>query len=287
MTSEIVGEGLLRQIAPWSNNHFWLLLWTFVSFLGSARFFTLCLPVVFAFEPPRRALRFASTVLGSAFIAEALKAFFARPRLDPILLGVPAPLEDPGLFANEAFPSGHALMAFLIWGDLLFHRRSMRTRLAGGALIVAIGFSRLALLRHDLLDIAGGFAFGAILLWCLWRADPTLARWAERPWQLLAGMWLVGCSLGIVGLPRPGMAIVLGVWAGVGAASAWSAARGWPERPPWQRLALAFLAVAVTLGWRWLLAPSIESQLAVSAMGYALLGSLVAGPLPRIRLPGR
>jgi glycerophosphoryl diester phosphodiesterase len=287
MTSEIVGEGLLRQIAFWSDNHVWLLLWTYVSFLGSAQFFTLCLPVVFAFERPGRALRFASTVLGGAFAAEALKAVFDRPRLDTILLGVSAPLEDPGRFANEAFPSGHALMALLIWGDLLCRRRPARTGVAGGVLILAIGFSRLALLRHDILDVAGGFAIGGVLLWSLWKAEPALARWARRPWQLLAGIGVAGCSLALLGLPRPGMAIVLGVWAGVGAGGVWSAARDWPDRPAWQRLATALLAVSVVIGSRQLMDRLAESQLVLTAIGYAVLGSLVAGPLPRIRPPGR
>lgn len=285
MTSEIVGEGLLRQFAAWSEHSAWLLFWSAVSFLGSGRFFTLLLPVVFALQRPPRAMRFASTVLGGAFAAELLKALFARPRLDPMLLGARGPLEDPGLFDNEAFPSGHVLMAVLIWGDLLL-RRSPRARVGAVLLMLSIGMSRLALLRHDLLDVLGGFALGALLLMALWRSEAWIRRLAGLPWPQLAALWLAGGAAALAGLPRVSMAVVLGVWAGAGAAAAWQAAHPIPTRPKAWRIASVFLAVTAAILCREFLSRWEHSLLATAA-GYALLGALVAGPIPRLRSPAR
>jgi membrane-associated phospholipid phosphatase len=287
MTTEIIGEAVLRQCAAWSDQTLWIGFWRAINSLGSPRFFTLFLPIAFAFWRPGRSLRFASTVMGGAFITELLKALFGRARLDPVLLGAAGALEDPGLFDNEAFPSGHALMAVLIWGDLLFRRPGRGGKAVSVALMLCIGFSRLALLRHDLLDISGGYLFGAVLLALLWRSEAQLEKASHWPWRLQATLWIGGCTLALLGLQRPSMALVLGVWAGLGAASAWSAAREWPQRPPWQSLIVAFLAIVVVLGGKEILARTAHERLLPLALGYTLLGVLVAGVLPRIRLPGR
>jgi len=83
---------------------------------------------------------------------------------------------------NASFPSGHAMTALVTWGVLLLVllplvRRGLRPWLiaAGVLLVVAVGFTRLALGVHFVSDVLAGWALGAA-----WLAVTTAAF---RGWQ--------------------------------------------------------------------------------------------------------
>jgi undecaprenyl-diphosphatase len=99
-------------------------------------------------------------VLGSQLLNAALKAGFHRPRPHLALAVAHA--------RGWSFPSGHAQGATVAYGTLLvllWPSLSARWRVVVGtssaAIVLALGFSRLALGVHYTSDVAAGFAVGA------------------------------------------------------------------------------------------------------------------------------
>ncbi|WP_116451850.1 phosphatase PAP2 family protein [Blastococcus litoris] len=103
----------------------------------------------------------ATTGLGLAVLGPLTKAIVdrARPVVDSPVVETPS---------NASFPSGHAMTALVTWGVLLLLtlpavRRSVRPWLVAGTvlLVVAVGFTRLALGVHFVSDVLAGWALGA------------------------------------------------------------------------------------------------------------------------------
>jgi len=112
---------------------------------------------------PRLALFVAITAIGSSLLNTTVKA--AVHRLRPVLTDPVA--HESGL----SFPSGHAQAAMVGYGLLLLvflptlHGVWRRTAiLVASFMILAIGFSRIALGVHYLSDVLGGFLLGAAWL---------------------------------------------------------------------------------------------------------------------------
>lgn len=126
--------------------------------------------IALAARARRTAVVVASAWLASVAGAQALKALFGRAR--PSFPYTLAALSSP------AFPSGHAMNAVIVWGLLavVAARRFPAARLpvlvAGGALAVAIGLSRVYLGVHWPSDVLGGWAAGAAILAVLVAALP-------------------------------------------------------------------------------------------------------------------
>ncbi len=98
-------------------------------------------------------------VLGGNTWFEVLSRFFQRHR--PVFPDPLDPLPGPG------FPSGHSMMAFLLYGLLSYLAmpqlpRAWRWVVGIAAMLVPllVGFSRMFLGAHYLTDILGGYAFG-------------------------------------------------------------------------------------------------------------------------------
>lgn len=255
---ELAGRQLLALLAARAADPVWNELWRAIAFLGSADFFAVALPVLFAIAPMRWALRLGLAFTASATTSEALKAAIGRPRIDPLEFGLPAGLEDPGAYASHAFPSGHTLMAVVLWGSVAANARSPWLRAACAVLVAAIAFSRLALVRHDLIDVGGGALIGAVLL--------VLLVWGERAWGdslarlprvERAGLWLLAALAAHLAIGLEVTAVVLGVGAGVGVGAI--AGAGWKRRTERTSVALAVprvvLAVAGVAAVRWIAEP--------------------------------
>jgi membrane-associated phospholipid phosphatase len=242
----IHGEVLLRACATHAGDPLWLAFWKAVSFLGQPTFFTIALPVLYALCSRAWASRFAVGFLTSAFVSEWMKALVARPRLDLLRFGLAGPLESGGAVDSFAFPSGHVVTGIVVWGWIALRSPSRLVRAACIALIVLLAASRVALLRHDLLDVAGGLAVGAAVLAALAAFDRRLVqRLAGLPWVELAGLWLVVGIAAQAAAQLRTTAIVLGGLWGVGAGAAWSAERGLADAPPSALRALLAAAVSV------------------------------------------
>ena len=124
----------------------------------------------------RIAIFLVATVISGALVDTALKAAIGRPR--PTVSGGP-----PQAFGNS-FPSGHSMASLITYGAFMLvvlpylPKWSRRPAIAFATLLVlAIGFSRLALGMHFLSDVIAGFLFGiawllvAVAGFNVWRRD--------------------------------------------------------------------------------------------------------------------
>lgn len=251
----IYGEELLRWAAERSADPLWTNIWRAIASLGAPALFAVALPLLFVLGPVRPALRLALAFGLGVVVTEWIKVAVDRARPDPAHFGLAAPLEDFGIYASSAFPSGHALLAVVLWGTLAVHARSGPVRATCILLIALICASRIALLRHDLLDVAGGIVIGTILLVALVRAERAWsASLAELPRIERAGLWVLGAIAAQVIVQLEVTAVVLGVVAGFAASVTLAAERRVRPGPPGPiagvvRALLAVAGVALVRLW--------------------------------------
>ena len=136
-----------------------------LTFLGGTFFLVSVGPAVYWFGPTREWLsrrdgaRLLAVTLGALALVVAAKALFSMAR----------PPDAVMLVAEEGngFPSGHATGATVFYGALAtltgIWTRTRRWLLAGG-LVALVGFTRLALGVHYLVDVLAGFAVGGAFL---------------------------------------------------------------------------------------------------------------------------
>ncbi len=115
---------------------------------------------------PAERLGLLATLLAGTLVNSGLKSWFARPRPGPEF----SPLVQEPL---ASFPSGHAMLSLCVYGLLAW--QVGRTLPSGarrvwlvcllGALVAAIGLSRVYLAAHYPSDVAAGFAAGVPILW--------------------------------------------------------------------------------------------------------------------------
>lgn len=144
-----------------------------VSFVGSPPWLWLMVAASVAYTLRRRRVRLAvflvATTLAGGLIDTAVKIAVDRDRPS---------LEAPVATAHgQSFPSGHAMSSTVAYGALLLvllpalPARARRPAVAGAVvLVLAIGFSRLALGVHYISDVLGGYALGLA-----WLAASTAA----------------------------------------------------------------------------------------------------------------
>ena len=135
-----------------------------ISNSGSALAWQIVLGVVVAWLLWRRLWRLAAFVvvtgIGSSLLNTAVKAAVNRPR----------PLVDHPLvhLPGASFPSGHAQAAMtgyavlvLVFIPVVSPRWRKVVIVAAAVMVLAIGFSRVALAAHYVSDVAAGFILGA------------------------------------------------------------------------------------------------------------------------------
>lgn len=122
----------------------------------------------------------ALAFLGGQVLSNGMKLGFRRER--PFF-------SDPlATESTYSFPSGHALVSLAVYGSIalvLAQRLSTRsTRIlvltSAGALVAAIGFSRLYLGVHFLSDVLAGYAAGVAWLALLYLALEARSRYTSR-----------------------------------------------------------------------------------------------------------
>jgi membrane-associated phospholipid phosphatase len=130
-----------------------------------------------------------------------LKLVFESPRPEQPLLEVELvprlvrPLyELTVLPANYGFPSGHATSATIVYVGLAamvtVGTRRLRYAIAAGA-VTLVGFTRVALGVHYLVDIVAGVALGGVLLGAVW----GLLRVSRDPQSLVLGLGVLTTGL--------------------------------------------------------------------------------------------
>jgi undecaprenyl-diphosphatase len=138
--------------------------------------------VVFAVLAVKRlkllAAAWVVTTLSGAVLNRLLKAIFERSR----------PLHDHGLTAVEgwSFPSGHASGSMLVYGLLAYvvvrstpSAWHIPAALAGIAIVIFVGSSRVVLQVHYLSDVLAGYASAAAWIAICVAALETV-RWREQ-----------------------------------------------------------------------------------------------------------
>ncbi|WP_293967634.1 phosphatase PAP2 family protein [Sphingomonas sp.] len=101
----------------------------------------------------REAIAFTLAVASAAIALPFIKILFARARPDAMWQLVAE--------GKQSFPSGHALGAAVTFPLMGLFLRGRGAMLAGVALALAIGLSRVFLGVHWLSDVAGGWLLGA------------------------------------------------------------------------------------------------------------------------------
>jgi len=186
-----VDDGARDDLHAYAMRHEWFVAAAkTASFVGSALVYWVVFGAIALWlvwrGRPRTAAFVAVTMLGSALLNMGVKAAVHRAR--PVL-------PDPVAHAKGlSFPSGHAQSAVVAFGLLLLLawpslRRAARVAasVAAAALVLGIGFSRVALGVHFVSDVLAGCALGAAWLaamtaaFAAWRREDAAARPRARP----------------------------------------------------------------------------------------------------------
>jgi membrane-associated phospholipid phosphatase len=130
----------------------------------------------------RSAVFLGSTALVGGLLNYSVKLVVGRAR--------PEFLEPVATAGGRSFPSGHAMSSTVVYGAVLIallpvlagRRRRVAAALATGALVTAVGFSRLGLGVHYLSDVLGGHLLGVAWLaasaaaFATWRSEAAAGQ---------------------------------------------------------------------------------------------------------------
>jgi membrane-associated phospholipid phosphatase len=146
------------------------------SFFGTENFFLLLLPALYWCMEGGIGLRVGIILLLSVSVNDAVKMVFHGPR--PYWYST-----DVIRYASETsfgVPSGHAQIAFGVWGMLAASIRKWWGWPIAILIIVMIGISRLYLGVHFPHDVILGWLIGALLLWLVLRFWKPVTAWLKK-----------------------------------------------------------------------------------------------------------
>ena len=146
-----------------------------VGYLGSVYFVAPTVALAYFKGTSWKTATWPGIVLGGYGLFATIKSalHIERPPVDPPFPAETFPLVLRPLyhlavqFDTGAFPSGHVLIATVLWGLLVvdLQVRTVWERLAGAAVVVIlIGYSRVALGLHYVDDVVGGVVLGTLFL---------------------------------------------------------------------------------------------------------------------------
>ncbi|WP_224336971.1 phosphatase PAP2 family protein [Haloprofundus halobius] len=235
--------------------------------LGGVAFSLAFLCLFYWLTDRERAATLTALVLGGAALAVGLKAGFALPR----------PPAETALVAETGygFPSGHAVIATVLYGGLAtlvdVGHRGVRYA-AATVLVLVVSLSRVVIGVHYVGDVLAGAALGAAFLWGALRIT---RREPLRAFALAAGLGAVGYALA-----GPTVNAVTVFGASVGGALTWYALE--PTARPVSRLEAATLAL---VGLPAVVGIRVATEAAgalfplVFALSVLLVGFVVAFPV--------
>jgi undecaprenyl-diphosphatase len=196
LLEQVVRDGPMLRLDTWAANHLHesvrdrplvVDVLKAITTLGKPPFLVLACSVVAAFLLRRGrfhlTIYLVTTTIIGGFIDTWVKIAVGRER--------PSLLSPVATAAGKSFPSGHAMSSTIAYGALLLILLPIippaRRRLAivgTTTLVLAIGFTRLALGVHYITDVLGGFVLGAAWLalttaaFEIWREERGLRRTA-------------------------------------------------------------------------------------------------------------
>jgi membrane-associated phospholipid phosphatase len=90
---------------------------------------------------------------------------------------------------QTSFPSGHTMAAFGIYGSIALSSRTQRGKRWGllcAGVAILVGFSRIFLVQHFLVDVVAGAFIGILVAWVVWKMDDRFfQRWKGLDRNLL------------------------------------------------------------------------------------------------------
>lgn len=177
-------DSVVRALAPYAQTHpGWVGLQTAISTVFGPVSFRLLALVALVVALQRGARRHAVFLLAAPIAGglaqEAVKRLVDRPRPDEAVTAA----------FSSSFPSGHAFgvvvgvasLLYLAWPALPSVGRAVAA-MVGALVVLAVGFSRLALVVHHLSDVIAGYALAVLwLLLCFVAVRPGWDPWWTRP----------------------------------------------------------------------------------------------------------
>jgi len=217
--------------------------------LGDKEFYLLLMPLVYWCINRREGARLFMLLLFSAWLNEGAKLLADQPRpfnYDPRVIKLVH--EDSG-----GLPSGHTQSAVVVWGYLAWRFKKQPLWLLAGFLILSIPLSRIYLGAHFPIDLLGGYALGALVLFLFLRLDPVLETWFTKKkifYQLGVSMGLPVLLILLVPSGNDGLLTALGGLMGV--ATGVVLERRWvgfcSEGRLWQRVIRYFVGIVILVG---------------------------------------
>ncbi|MEA4811513.1 MAG: phosphatase PAP2 family protein [Anaerolineaceae bacterium] len=147
-----------------------------LSFLGTETFYILVMPAVYWCVDALAGLRLGMILVLSGTLNGLLKLIFKMPRP----YWVDSRVKSIGHEKSFGLPSGHAMNAAALWGQLSREFRQRWITWACIALIVLIGLSRLVLGVHFTLDVTLGWVLGLAVLLLFNHYYAPVACWVKR-----------------------------------------------------------------------------------------------------------
>jgi membrane-associated phospholipid phosphatase len=145
------------------------------TFMGNEQFYLVLFPIVYWWFDDKLGFRAGIILLLSGCVNTYLKWIFHLPRPYWIDTEVVAGAPETSFGA----PSGHAQNAVAIWGLIAVTLKRPWAWALAFFLMFMIGFSRMVLGVHFLLDVILGWLFGVIVLWRFLKLENPIGKWAK------------------------------------------------------------------------------------------------------------
>jgi membrane-associated phospholipid phosphatase len=141
----------------------------YVTYLGDG-IFCIGLGLVCLYWSKRRGIALIASYIFSGLIAQLIKNFIfpSQPRPAQYFEHSMAKIHTVAgvdLAHWHSFPSGHTTSAFALFGLLAFFTQNQRLKIVYLLLAVAVGYSRMYLFQHFLVDVTVGSLLGLMVAW--------------------------------------------------------------------------------------------------------------------------
>ena len=154
------------------HHHYLNYIFYFFTFLGDG-FFVVGLAIILLFFKKRKlCLLIISSYLLSGAIAQTMKYYFeeARPSVYTGLESYQYFIDNVSLHNFHSFPSGHTASGFALAGILAFSFKNKKIELTLLAIAILIGYSRIYIGQHFLIDVLVGSFIGVVSAIICWLA---------------------------------------------------------------------------------------------------------------------
>ncbi len=164
------------------------------TFMGNENFYLILFPILYWWLDATLGFRAGLILLLSGTFNTYFKWIFHLPR--PYWVSTEVSVGAPE--TSFGAPSGHAQNAVAVWGLIAASLQKPWAWAMAFFLIFMIGFSRLVLGVHFLLDVVLGWLIGAILLWAFLRLEKPIGDWVAK--RSLGGkiLFAFSVSLGMI-----------------------------------------------------------------------------------------